>query len=165
MATGICGCHRSLQAMWCIFILFYFAARWGGGKRKNVINLLGGENSITSSYSAMQSVVQGDVTGRQAESQGCLHFKPNFQFSPPIFLHSHWSWKLRRAHLCGEGGRGIKGKLHFTTLTSYLFNVHYLYVGVQTSRLCFLCSTWYIIPLSMQRQEVGLKNGVRWWCT
>lgn len=75
------------------FILFYFAARVGrereGGRGENVINLLGGGNSITSSYSAMQSVVRGDVTGRQAESQGCLHFKPNFQFSPPIFLHSH----------------------------------------------------------------------------
>lgn len=124
MATGICGCHRSLQAMWCI--IFYFAARagwwwwWGGG---DVINLLGGGNSITSYYSAMQSVVRGDVTGRQAESQGCLHFKPNFQFSPPIFLHSHWSWKLSMAHLCGEGGREIKGKLLFR---SYLFNLHYV---------------------------------------
>lgn len=39
-----------------------------------------------------------------------------------------------------EGG-GIKGKLHFTTLTSYLFNVHHLYVGcVQTSKV--VCSSW-----------------------
>lgn len=113
------------------FILFCSeGGREGWGKRKNVINLLGGGNSITSSYSAMQSVVRGDVTGCQAESQGCLHFKPNFQFSPPIFLHSHWSWKLSTAHLCGEGGRGIKGKLHFRSLTSYLFNLHYLYVGM-----------------------------------
>lgn len=63
----------------------------GGGKKieSNVINLLGGENSITSTYSAMQSVARGDVTGCQAESQACLHFKPNFQFSSSIFLHSH----------------------------------------------------------------------------
>lgn len=76
----------------------------------------------------MQSVVQRDVTGRQAESLGCLHFKPNFQFSPPIFLHSHWSWKLSIALLCGEVGRGIKGKLYLRSLTSYLFNLHYLYL-------------------------------------
>ena len=102
------------------------------GRRENVINLLGGGNSITSSYSAMQSVVQGDVTGHQAESRGCLHFKPNFQFSPPIFLHSHWRWKLSMAHLCEEGGREIKGKLLFRSLTSYLFNLHYLNVGMGT---------------------------------
>lgn len=107
MAVGICGCHRHFQKMWCIFY-FIFRHGWRG----NVINLFGGGNSITSSYSAMQSVVRGDVTGRQAESQGFLHFKPNFQFSP-IFLHSHWSWKLSTAHLSGEGGRGIKGTLLF----------------------------------------------------
>lgn len=111
------------------FDAFYFILQQGQeGGRKNVINLLGEGNSITSFYSAMQSVVQRDVTGRQAESLGCLHFKPNFQFSPPIFLHSHWSWKLSIALLCGEVGRGIKGKLYLRSLTSYLFNLHYLYL-------------------------------------
>lgn len=36
------------------------------------------------------------------------------------------------AHLCEEGARGIKGKLLFRSLTSYLFNLHYLYVGMGT---------------------------------
>lgn len=149
MATGICSCHRSLQAMWCIFISFYFVERWGG-KRKNIINLLGGGNSITSSYSAMQSVVQADVTGHQAESQGRLHFKPNFQFSPRIFLHSHWSWKLRRAHLCEEGGKGIKGAPHFGSLTSCLFNLHYyLYIGKGIAAVvCSLWAMWKVYCMS-----------------
>ena len=42
------------------------------------------------------------------------------------------------AHLCEEGGRGIKGKLLFRSLTSYLFNLHYLYVRIGTVGLVFL---------------------------
>lgn len=117
-------------------VYFILLCRSGGV----IINLLGVGNSITSSYSAMQSLMWGDVTGCQAESQGCLHFKPNFQFSSPIFLHSHWSWKLSMAHLCGEGGRGIKGKPYFRTLTSYLFSLYYLYVSVDRAvNVLFTC--------------------------
>lgn len=140
MMEGICSCQGNIQVMWCIFILFCFVESCVEWKRKNIINLRGGGNFITSSY----SVVQADVTGHQAESQGCLHFKPNFQFSLCIFLHSHWSWKLRKAHLCEEGGKGIKGELHFKSLTSCLFNLHYLHIGKGIAAVvCSIRGKWY----------------------
>lgn len=44
------------------------------------------------------------------------------------------------AHLCEEGGRGIKGKLLFRSLTSYLFNLHYLYVSMGKTLEVFVLS-------------------------
>lgn len=79
----------------------------------------------------MQNVVGRDVTGCQAESPDHLHFQANFQFPPTIFLRSHWSWKLRTAHLRGEGGGGRrKGGLYLTALIMESVNICFVRIPV-----------------------------------